>query len=371
MRVLHVAAGNLFGGIEHMLLAVVSAAGGDPSCGHDVAVAFEGRLASELRHARSSPRVLGDVRFSRPDTLWRARRALRHALTAQRYDAVIAHAPWSTALSAPVVRRANVPFLSWIHDVPHDEQWPERRVARTPPDRFVCNSHYTAALVARWIPAVGTTVIHPPVLPSVSHADRAGVRRELGDSDDVVVVLMAARMESWKGHRVLLDAATRLRGNVAIWIAGGAQRAEEAVYFDELSRMAATTHGNGVRVRLLGERLDVPSLMLAADVYCQPNTSPEPFGVVFVEALAAGIPVVTTAAGGALEIVDEQCGVLIPHASGATVAAALQQLIDDPALRRSLGQRGPSRAVRVSDPSGALNLIAEVVREERTRRSAA
>ncbi len=353
-----------------MLLAVVSASAEDSSCTHDVAVAFDGRLASELRNARSSPCLLGDARFSRPDTVWRARRALRTAMTAQRYDAVIAHAPWSTALSAPAVKRASVPLLSWIHDAPHDDQWPERRVARTPPDRFVCNSHYTAGLVARWIPSVPTTVIHPPVVPSVPHEDRADVRRQLGDADDVVVVLMAARMESWKGHRVLLDAAAQLRGNVAIWIAGGPQRAEEAVYFDELSRTAATL-GDRVRIRLLRERSDVPRLMRAADVYCQPNTSPEPFGVVFVEALSAGIPVVTTAAGGPLEIVDEQCGILIPHASGETVAAALQRLIDDPALRRSLGQQGPARAVRISDPAVALTSIAEVVREERTRSSAA
>ena len=49
------------------------------------------------------------------------------------------------------------------------------------------------------------------------------------------------------------------------------------------------------RVRFLGERRDVAACMHAADIHCQPNTAPEPFGLVFVEALYAGLPVVTTA----------------------------------------------------------------------------
>jgi glycosyltransferase involved in cell wall biosynthesis len=199
MRVLHVAAGNLFGGIERMLLTLVDASRQAESGGHEVAVAFDGRFARELRDAGSSPWVLGDARFSRPDTVWRARRALRRALAQQRYDAVIAHAPWSTALAAPAVRRANLPLFSWIHDAPHPDQWPERRVARMRPDRFICNSRYTAGLVARWMPGLATDVIHPPVAASAPSTDRAGVRREFGEPDDAVVVLTAARMSRGKG----------------------------------------------------------------------------------------------------------------------------------------------------------------------------
>ena len=61
------------------------------------------------------------------------------------------------------------------------------------------------------------------------------------------------------------------------------------------------------RVRFLGQRSDVPRLMAAADVFCQPNAGPEPFGVVFVEALYAGLPVVTSAFGGAVEVVERPC----------------------------------------------------------------
>ena len=65
-------------------------------------------------------------------------------------------------------------------------------------------------------------------------------------------------------------------------------------------------------MRFLGERRDVAACMRAADIHCQPNTAPEPFGLAFVEALYAGLPVVTTALGGALEILTDACGVLVP-----------------------------------------------------------
>src|SRR5438309_8667446 len=93
------------------------------------------------------------------------------------------------------------------------------------------------------------------------------------------------------------------------------------------------------RVRFLNERSDVPRLLKAADIYCQPNVQPEPFGIALVEALNAELPVVTTSMGGAAEIVDEKCGMLVRPGDSEEIAAKLQRLIDDPGLRRCLGQR--------------------------------
>jgi glycosyltransferase involved in cell wall biosynthesis len=370
LRVLHVTAGNLFGGIERMLLTMVSAGGSGAA--HEIAVSFDGRLAAELRAAGAVPHVLGDVRFRRPDTVWRARRHLDRVLAAGGYDAVIAHAPWSCALAGPVARRAGRPLLMWAHDAPQPGAWAERKVARLPPDRVICNSRHTAEAIRVWMPGVARDVVHPPVPPApvVSASERDCLRRELGALDGVTVILLASRLEAWKGHRVLLHASARLHGDAVIWIAGGPQRPAEVAYLDELSRLAAD-RSSPIAVRFLGERTDVPRLMAAADVYCQPNTTPEPFGIAFVEALAAAVPVVTTAMGGALEIVDERCGILVPEASPALVAAALQRLIDSPTLRASLASAGPSRARLVSDPQARLADVAGLVRSQLARSSAA
>jgi glycosyltransferase involved in cell wall biosynthesis len=364
LRVLHVAAGNLFGGIERMLLGIAEAQRPD-ECVHDFAVCFEGRVARELRERGGDPGVLGAVRFSRPDSVWRARRALGRMLATTSYDAVICHAPWAYVLAAPIVRRRRRPLVMWVHDIPQVDAWPERKVRRYPPDRFICNSRFTAAAVSRWIPAVPREVIYPPVPPNPPlHADeRRRVRGAVGATDRTTVIVVASRLERYKGHHVLLRAAVRLRGDFAIWIAGAPQRGREVEYLDELHLLAADPALRG-RVRFLGDRPDVRRLIAAADIHCQPNTSPEPFGIAFVEALYAGVPVVTTAAGGAMEIVDAQSGVLLREPSEAALAEALQQLIDNRAGRMTLGLAGPSRARRVADPELRLREMCDVVRAQ-------
>ena len=115
-------------------------------------------------------------------------------------------------------------------------------------------------------------------------------------------------MESWKGHALHLDALAHLRDlpDWRCWIVGGAQRPHEVAY-ETMLRRRADTLGLAERVVFTGHRTDVARLLAAADIQCQPNTGPEPFGITFVEAMAAGLPVVTTAMGGALEIVDDSC----------------------------------------------------------------
>src|SRR5207245_4312560 len=155
-------------------------------------------------------------------------------------------------------------------------------------------------------------------------------------------------MEAWKGHRFLLETLGKLPAvpQWICWIVGGAQRAEEVVYERNL-RATAAEMGFSERVRFLGQRTDVAQLLAAADIYCQPNLAAEPFGIVFIEAMQAGLPVVTTAAGGPLEIIDDSCGLLVAPNDGCSLAAGLTRLIKDGVERRRLGAAGVRRAARL------------------------
>src|SRR3954469_3983011 len=126
VRVLHVYSGNLFGGIETMLLTLARLRGLCPSIEPEIALAFEGRLATELKSTEIMLHKLPEVRASRPHTIPVARRALAEILAARHYDRVICHAAWSQAMFGGVVKRANVPLVYWAHDVATGTHWTER-----------------------------------------------------------------------------------------------------------------------------------------------------------------------------------------------------------------------------------------------------
>ena len=249
--------------------------------------------------------MLGEARVSRPWTVAAARRRLRELIdaTPDAFDAAICHSSWPHGMFAPVIRARRIPLVYWSHDVPTGHGWLERWARRTPPDLVLANSKFTAASVGKLFPSARVEVQYVPVEPRIP-ADRqrvrAEIRAQLGATNGTCVIICACRLERWKGHTLLLEALAKLREepNWQCWIAGGAQRAAEDDYLAELHDMARK---NGIesRVRFLGQRDDVPSLLVAADVHCQPNTGPEPFGVAFIEALAAGLPVVTVDLGAA------------------------------------------------------------------------
>ena len=84
----------------------------------------------------------------------------------------------------------------------------------------------------------------------------------------------------------------------------------------------------------------------------------------FIEALWAGLPVVTSALGGALEIVDESCGVLVNARDAGGLSASLDALIESPVLRARLGQAGIERARRLCDPASQMGKLQELIRAE-------
>jgi glycosyltransferase involved in cell wall biosynthesis len=370
MRMLHLAAGNLYGGVETLLVTLARHRSLCPAMEPHYALCFQGRLGSELAACEVPVHFLAPARVSRPWTVWQARRRLRHVLREIRPDGVVCHSCWPHALFAPVVRAAGLPLLFWAHDLYAGRHWLERWARRYPPDLVLANSRWTQGGVPNLFPTTNSAVLYLPVAApgGDQRQQRRQVREALRVPETEVVVFQACRLERWKGHSLLLQALGRLADvpGWTCWIAGGAQRPHEQKYLVELQAVALALGVEG-RVHFLGQRTDVPRLMAAADVHCQPNLGPEPFGIAFVEALYAGLPVVTTAQGGALEVVNESCGLLVPPGDAAGLAGALRQLIEDEGLRGRLGSAGPARARALCDPATRLtdlhDLALRVVKE--------
>ena len=113
--VLHLYAGNLYGGIETYLVTVARKAKLCPQMRSRFALCFEGRLADELRQAGAQLRMLGETRVRAPWTLLRARRRLRQVLKQQRADVAVVHGSWAHAIFGNELARAEVPSAYFVH----------------------------------------------------------------------------------------------------------------------------------------------------------------------------------------------------------------------------------------------------------------
>jgi glycosyltransferase involved in cell wall biosynthesis len=270
--------------------------------------------------------------------------------------AVVTHSHWPAAVWGRVVRARAQRWIFYAHDLRGGHGILGWLGSRPKPDLVIANSKFTAN---GYDPRVTTMVIHYPVVRTAPSGARERIRERHGAGSEDVVLLQVSRMQPWKGHSLLLRSLAALKSDPTwrLWFVGGPQRPAEQLYEAEL-RNQARQSGIWERVEFLGERADVLDLMGAADVFCQANTRPEPFGLVFVEALSQGLPVVALAEGGIPEIVTPQCGIL---ASNEKFSAAVEALIRDPNLRLRLGANGPARATGLCDPDRQTALIESAI----------
>jgi glycosyltransferase involved in cell wall biosynthesis len=160
---------------------------------------------------------------------------------------------------------------------------------------------------------------------------RADIRRELG-LGDAWVVGTVGRIDDNKNQAMLVRALTPVLGKTHRLVIVGDGPARAAVEA-EIARLADPTS-----VILTGRRMDVPRLVHAFDVFAL-SSSTEGLPLVVPEAMAAGLPIVTTAVGGLPGVVDEgRTGLLVP-VDEAAMAAALNRLASDRSLAKRLGTR--------------------------------
>lgn len=366
MRIIHLSAGNLHGGVETLLETMARWRGATPEVEAEFALCFDGEAAGRLRGEGVRVHILGPARVRNPLSILNVRKQLRRLLAEGRFDAAIAHSAWIEGLCYPALRAFKVPLMFWMHDAPARRHWTHRWAARATPALAICNSRFTRESLAMIHSGVRAQVMYYPVPAPASNfaspAARAATRAKLGVADNAVVIIQVSRMEPWKGQALHLEALGMIAGlsGWECWFVGGPQRAAEQAYFDSLVGRAGEL-GLESRVRFLGQRPDVGRLLGAADIFCQPNLGPEPFGITFIEAMYAELPIVTTAIGGVMETVDERLGSLVPANDPAALAAALRRLIEDGGLRKRLGECGPARAAELCEPGARMRELAAIL----------
>jgi glycosyltransferase involved in cell wall biosynthesis len=174
-------------------------------------------------------------------------------------------------------------------------------------------------------------------------------RKGRPDGNDDVVIGLVGRINAHKGHSLLLQALERLHDagerRPRLVFAGDTAAGADGCWQGLAARIAASPIAG--RVEALGFVAQTAPLYASLDIVCVPSTCAEGFGLVAVEAMAAGKPVVAADLGGLREVVDPGVtGWLHRPGDAADLAACLARLINDASLRLAMGQRGRERFER-------------------------
>jgi len=363
VRLLVVNPSPVRGGAEQMLLDLCTR-----TTRLDVTVAClaDGPFVDDLSAAGVRVERIPAGRLRNP---WAWARTVRRLVRlAHTHDLVVGWQVKGHYYGTPAARLARAPVAWWDHGVRPARGEPRYLVDNLLPrslraDLVVGSSR---AIAARHAPA---RTIYPGIsLEPYTHASRTDARAGLGLEPDEQAVGIVGRLQPWKGQHVLLRAAPAvLEGHprAHIIVIGSELGGFSAGYRDELEKLAADL-GVTARVSFLGQRDDVPALLPGLDVFVNASFG-EPFGIVTVEAMAAGVPVVVTAAGGAPEIVDDGAtGMLVVPGDARSLAEAIDALLTEPDRSGALVAAG-LRTVRERFEVGRFVREVEELADELTR----
>lgn len=170
---------------------------------------------------------------------------------------------------------------------------------------------------------------------------KTACRQELGLTDRPIIGILGT-LRNWKGHVYLLEALAQLHPHYPEWqllvIGDGPQR-------HNLEKLVAQLNLGSV-VRFVGNQEDVPTWLNCLDIFVLPSYGEEGVPQSIMQAMACGLPVISTPVGAIREaVVENTTGLIVPPRDSAALADALQRLIENSTLRCALGQAGRQRAL--------------------------
>ena len=266
---------------------------------------------------------------------------------------------------APAARLAGAPSAWYQLGIPLIRAWADRMAARLPALGILACSQAGAEAQSGIMPRRPMHVVYPGVelerfepaaLPTPMEA-----KTRLGLPTEGPVIGIVGRLQRWKGMHVLLEAMPeilRTHPDTHCVVVGG-DHAQEPDYSSVLYERISTLNLKD-SVTLTGLQKNVPEWMQAMDVIVHASDH-EPFGIVVIEAMALGKPVVAADAAGPTEIITPEVnGLLTPYDDAPALAQAVLRYLDDPAFAGRMGTAARQRALDFSTQNYAHSLIAAI-----------
>jgi glycosyltransferase involved in cell wall biosynthesis len=293
---------------------------------HDINVQIVGKKAIALTKdgtLRQSLSAIGEI--------WPRITAI--ATAARQYDLLYANTPKALVIGAIASRIARKPLIYHLHDIISPDHFSPIniqlliRLANSCALHIIANSEASrTAFIQSGGKSDRISVIYNGFDPSHYTIDpllRPQIRKLWNWPKDHFVIGHFSRLSPWKGQHVLLEALKSCPEEIVAVFVGDALFGEDDYRSMLLEKVEAL--GLGDRVKFLGFQAQVADLMSACDLITHTSTAPEPFGRVIVEAMLSGIPVIAAAAGGALELIQQNhTGWLTPPGDAQALADAIK-----------------------------------------------
>ena len=353
--------GEALGGGEEMLRQLLREG---RSSGIDWSVAFlrPGPLVAEIQALGVTCHVVEAGRFRQ---VWRRFRAVIQLARLAREsgsDLVLGWMVAGQAMAGPAALLAGRPS-AWYQVATRGRDWLDRMANIWPALGVLTLSRAAADAQAAARPRRHIRLVHPGVSLAASDRTRSldmtALRDRLGLPTSGPLVGIVGRLQRWKGIHVFLEAvaiARRTDATLRAVVVGGPHETEPA-YPGELQAQVARL-GIADAVTFAGFQTNAVEWMQTMDVVVHASDR-EPFGIVVIEAMALGKPIVAGDAGGPAEIVtDGVDGLLTPFGDANALAAAISRFVSDPALMARVGRAAQVRALEFSDAAYAANVIA-------------
>ncbi len=335
LRILHTEASTGWGGQE---IRILDESSGLRARGHDVEiVAPAGAPIVEAAKGRGIP--VHPIPIDRRSL--RSFRALARVLAEFRPDVIVTHSSTDSWLVAILTRILSVrPAIVRLRHLSTPvargplNRWLYGRV----PKRVVTTGEAIRNLLIETLDLDPDMVVSIPTgadLARFRPGDRAAARARIGLAGAAPIIGIVATLRSWKGHRFLISAMTdpRLAAARLVIVGDGPQ--------DAALRTQVTAADLDDRVRFAGRQDDVAPWMRAFDIFALPSTGNEGVPQALAQAMACGLPVVTTPVGSISELVrDGETGLLVPPGDVGALAGAIAHLLNDSALAQRLASAG-------------------------------
>jgi len=349
MRILHIAAPGPIGGLERVLQLLAQ---GQAQAGADVHVALVLEPGDEQHPLIASLTAAGVT----PHSLVLAGRAYRRERAAVaalcrrlRPQVVHTHGYRADVVDGPAARRTGVPIVTTVHGFCGGD-WKnrlfeglQRRAFRRADAVVVVSRPLEEQLITSQVPEARIHVVQNAWAEQAPALDREAARRALGVRGNGFRLGWVGRLSEEKGADVLVEALPHLADlPLAVSIVGDGRMREGL-----RSRLEGL--GLNAKVERHGAVPDVGRLFAAFDVFVLSSRT-EGTPIVLFEAMAAGVPIVTTAVGGVPDVVSPAEAILVPREDPEALAAGIRAVYSDPAAALERAQRARARLAEFNVP---------------------